>query len=186
MRILLASCSVTALALGTIDVGMVAFAKDNGVPALSGLLLACVAAGSCSSAIWYGRHAWRAPLHGRFLIGCGVLVVSTLPLTLASSVDVMVPLGFIAGSAISPAQIAGFGLVERLVPQAMLTEGFTWVSTALGFGVGIGVTVSGRAIDGIGASRAFLICPSAVLAGGLIGLAGIRALRRRSPAAELT
>jgi MFS family permease len=186
VRVLVSCCAIIALAFGTIDVGMVAFATDNGRPALSGLLLACVAAGSGSSAIWYGRRAWRAPLHRRFLIGCGVLVLSTLPLTLASSLGAMVPLGFVAGSAISPVLIAGFSLVERLVPRAMLTEGFTWVSTALGFGVGIGVTVGGRAIDAIGASRAFLLCPTAALVGGLIGVAGLSALRRRPPAADLT
>ncbi len=181
MRVLVAACAVTALALGTIDVGMVAFAADHGVPALSGLLLACVAAGSGTSAVWYGRRQWRAPLHRRFLLGCAVLVLSTFPLTFAPSIPVIVPLGFVCGTAISPALIAGFGLVERLVPRALLTEGFTWLSTALGFGVGMGVTVSGRTIDAVGVSRAFLLCPCAVLLGGLVALAGVRSLRGQPP-----
>ncbi len=181
VRVLVTACVVLALALGTIDVGMVAFATDHGVPALSGLLLACVAAGSGTSAVWYGRRHWRAPLHRRFLLGCAFLVLSTLPLSLAPSLAVIVPLAFLCGTAISPALIAGFGLVERLVPRAMLTEGFTWVSTALGFGVGMGVTVSGRTIDAFGVSRAFLICPCAVLLGGLVGLAGVRSLRGQAP-----
>jgi MFS family permease len=183
MRVLVAACAVTALALGTIDVGMVAFAADHGVPALSGLLLACVAAGSGSSAVWYGRRQWRAPLQRRFLVGLAFLIASTAPLSLARSLGSMVPLAFLAGSTISPALIAGFGLVERLVPRAMLTEGFTWLSTGLGFGVGMGVTLSGRTIDALGVSRAFLLCPCAVLTGGLIGLAGVRALRDQAPPA---
>lgn len=180
VRVLVCACVVLATALGTIDLGMVAFATAHGVAPYSGLLLACVAAGSGTSAMWYGRVHWRAPLERRFLTGCGVLVLSTVPLSLASSVGAMIPLAYLAGSAISPSLIAGFGLVERLVPPVMLTEGFTWVSTALMFGVGVGVTVSGRAIDAVGASRAFLISPTAVLLGTLIGLAGLPALRRRA------
>jgi hypothetical protein len=93
-----------------------------------------------------------------------------------------VPLAYVAGLAISPALIACFGLVERLVPRSMLTEGFTWISTALAFGVGIGVTLSGRAIDALGANHALLISPASVLAGGLLALAGHAALGR--PAAN--
>lgn len=178
VRVLVASCVLIGTAFGTIDVGMIAFASAHGGAADSGLLLAAVASGSGCSAVWYGRRSWRAPLHRRFLEGCVVLVVSTSLLTLASSVLAIVPLAFVAGTAISPVLIPVFGLVEGLTPRSILTEGFTWVSTALAFGVGTGVTVSGRVIDAIGPSSAFLICPSVVLLAGIVGFTGRGALRR--------
>lgn len=181
VRVLVASCALVGVALGTIDVGMIAFASARDASAISGLLLATVAAGSGSSAVWYGRRPWRAPLHRRFLIGCGMLVVSTSLLTFATSVPVILPLAFLAGTTISPVLIPGFGLVERLVTRSMLTEGFTWVSTAFAFGVGSGVTLSGRVIDAVGPSRSFLICPVVVLAAGLLGLSGVGVLRVPRP-----
>jgi len=181
VRVLVASCVLIGTAFGTIDVGMIAFASAHGSSAGSGFLLAAVASGSGCSAVWYGRRSWRAPLHRRFLSGCVVLVLSTSLLTLAASIVAIVPLAFLAGTAISPVLIPGFGLVEALVPRAMLTEGFTWVSTALAFGVGAGVTVSGRLIDAVGPSRAFLICPTVVVLAALLGLSGRGALRRGRP-----
>ena len=94
---------------------------------------------------------------------------------------VIVPLAYVAGTAISPVLIPSFGLVETLVPRALLTEGFTWVSTALAFGVGTGVSLSGQVVDAVGPSRAFLICPAVILLAGLIGLSGRGALSRTQP-----
>lgn len=181
VRVLVTSCVLIGVALGTIDVGMVAFASHRHLPAIAGLLLATVAAGSGSSAVWYGRRQWRAPLHRRFVLGAGVLAVSTSLLAGAPSVVVILPAAFLAGTAISPVVIPAFGLVERLVPRPLLTEGFTWVSTAFAFGVGIGVTVSGRVIDAVGPSPSFLVCPGVVLAAGSVALSGIRFLRRTQP-----
>ena len=59
--------------------------------------------------------------------------------------------------AISPTLIAGFSLVEAVVPPSRLTEGFAWISTALNIGVSAGAAVSGRIVDGYGASPAYLV-----------------------------
>jgi MFS family permease len=166
-----------AIAFGIIDTTIVGYASHTSVAAYSGLLLACVAAGSATSAIWYGRVTWKAPLHRRFLIGGAALIVSTAPLCFTPTISLMIPLAFFAGSAISPALIAAFGLLERLVPAHVLTEGFTWVSTALTLGAGIGVAISGQAIDAIGVGKTFLLAPTAALLSVLVGLTGLKSLR---------
>jgi MFS family permease len=174
VRLLCLACVLVGLVFGTIDVAMVAFAADHHQSGLAGLLLALVAAGSGTSGILYGRRRWVRPLHHRFVIACGLLAASMSTLRFAPSVGVMAVLAFIAGLAISPTLIAGFGLVERLVPRPMLTEGFTWVSTSLGLGVGLGVSASGRLVDSFGASRTFLLCPCAAIAAGILATLGHR------------
>ena len=66
--------------------------------------------------------------------------------------------------AISPTFITAFGLVERHVPGAKLTEGITWVSTGIGIGMAIGSFASGWVIDAFGANDGFWV---SVAAGGI-------------------
>lgn len=174
VRLLCLACVLVGVVFGTIDVAMVAFAAAHGERGLAGLLLALVAAGSGTSGVLYGRRRWTSTLHRRFVIACGLLAASMSTLRFAPSVAIMMPLAFGAGLAISPTLIAGFGLVERLVPRPMLTEGFTWVSTSLGLGVGLGVSVSGRFVDSFGASRTLLLCPCAAIAAGTLAMLGRR------------
>nr|BFE81579.1 hypothetical protein GCM10020093_041800 [Planobispora longispora] len=65
------------------------------------------------------------------------------PIALIGDVWVMAVALFVAGLAISPTIIAGYALIERLVPAHLLTEGMTWVSTAVGFGVALGAWAAG-------------------------------------------
>ena len=70
----------------------------------------------------------------------------------------------LAGATIAPTLIVGFSLVERLVPDARLTEGLTLISTALSLGVSAGALAAGQVIDEAGASSAFWV---ATISGGL-------------------
>ena len=92
-----------------------------------------------------------------------VLWVGTFPLTLAPSVALMAPASILAGVAIAPTLIAGFTLVQKLVPSGALTEGLNWTITALGVGAAVGAWMSGLISDSAGGRIAFLI---AVVAGG--------------------
>ncbi|MDQ3477148.1 MAG: MFS transporter, partial [Actinomycetota bacterium] len=47
--------------------------------------------------------------------------------------------------------------VEVLVPKAIVTEGFTWVGTAVGLGVAVGAGSSGLLVESFGANQAFLV-----------------------------
>lgn len=181
VRVLAGTCLVVGLVFGTMDVSMVAFAKLHGNAAVAGGLLALIAAGSGSSGLWYGRHTWRTSLVRRLLTGCVVLAVVTGLLPVASGIPVMAGFAFVAGLAISPTLIPAFGLVERLVPAGMLTEGFTWVSTALALGVGVGVVLAGQLVDASGPSHALIVCPAAALAAAVVGFAGRRRLSTTSP-----
>jgi predicted MFS family arabinose efflux permease len=96
----------------------------------------------------------------------------------------MAVFAYVAGLAIAPTLIPAFGLVERLVPPRMLTEGFTWISTALALGVGGGVVLAGQLVDSGGPSRAFIVCPAAAAAALVLGSAGRRYLSNAPQPAE--
>jgi predicted MFS family arabinose efflux permease len=183
MRILALTCVCVGLVFGTIDVGLVAFAGAHGHRPLSGVLLALVACGSGSSGIWYGRRVWRAPLRRRLIIACCALATTMGTLPFAPNVAVMAPLAYVAGFAVSPTLIASFALAERSVPARMLTEGFTWITTALAVGAGAGVSIAGGLVDAFGASRTLIVCPCAALAAGACAALGRRHLTGRVAAA---
>jgi MFS family permease len=163
LRVLVATFVAVGAIFGILDVAMVAFAGQAGAPAAAGPLLALVAAGSLLAGLAYGARSWRWPLDKRFVASVVVLWGGTVPLALVPSVALMAPAATLAGVAIAPTLIAGFTLVQKLVPSGALTEGLNWLITALGVGAAIGAWTAGLIADSAGGDTAFLI---AVVAGG--------------------
>ena len=84
---------------------------------------------------------------------------------------------FVSGASISPTFITAFGLIERLVPAAKLTEGITWVMTGIGIGMAIGSFASGWVIDAFGAASGFwvsVVAGATALATALAGNCQLR------------
>jgi MFS family permease len=163
LRVLVATFVAAGAIFGTLDVATVAFAGQVGAPAAAGPLLALVAAGSLLAGLTYGTRSWRWPLEKRFVASVVELWGGTVPLALAPSVALMAPAATLAGVAIAPTLIAGFTLVQKLVPSEALTEGLNWTITALGVGAAVGAWTAGLIADSAGGRIAFLV---AVLAGG--------------------
>ncbi|TIL78641.1 MAG: MFS transporter, partial [Mesorhizobium sp.] len=85
----------------------------------------------------------------------------TLPLLVADTVPLLALAVFVSGVAISPTFITAFGLIERRVPEAMLTEGVTWVMTGIGIGMALGSFAAGLVVDAFGAQNGFLVSVAA-------------------------
>src|SRR5215218_5248961 len=163
LRVLVATFVAAGAIFGNLDVAMVAFAGQVGSPGAAGPLLALVAAGSLFAGLAYGMRGWRWPLDKRFVASVVVLWGGTVPLVFVPSVALMAPAATLAGVAIAPTLIAGFTLVQKLVPSRALTEGLNWMITTLGVGAAIGAWTAGLIADSAGGATAFLI---AVVAGG--------------------
>lgn len=98
------------------------------------------------------------------LIAVSVLALTALPLLVAnSSVALLAFAVFLSGVAISPVFITSFGLIERRVPESMLTEGVTWVMTGIGIGMAFGAFISGWVIDNFGPDNGFWVSVAASL-----------------------
>jgi MFS family permease len=179
LQVLVATFVAAGAIFGTLDVAMVAFAGLVGSPAAAGTLLALVAAGSLLAGLVYGTRSWRWPLDKRFLASVVVLWAGTLPLVFAPSVALMAPAAALAGVAIAPTLIAGFTLVQKLMPSGALTEGLNWTITALGVGAAAGAWTAGYIADSAGGRTAFLVAVAAGAAAAIVAAGGRSSLRVR-------
>jgi predicted MFS family arabinose efflux permease len=107
------------------------------------------------------------------------MAATLAPLPFVGPLPVLAVVLFVAGLAISPTLIAGFSLVEAVVPASRLTEGFAWVSTALNVGVSAGAAISGQVVDGFGATTAYLVAMTFGLSAAVACVAGAIVDRRR-------
>lgn len=165
---------------GAVDVATIAFAEEAGREPLAGVILGIFAAGSLVSGLGYGAKHWLSPLWSRFVIGMLLLAVGVSLFLFVTSLPVLAVVMFVVGFAIAPTLINGNNLVQILVPPAQLTEGLTWVGTALAAGVSLGMSVGGQQIDDGGAHAGFMVVMAAGAFSALMTFAFLPVLRRRS------
>lgn len=149
---------------GGISVSTIAFAEQTD-PALTGVLLGSFAVGSFLSALLVGRQqrTWR--LTSQVRLATITLTVALTPLAFVSEPWLYALVAFIAGLNISAVVIGSFGLIERMVPNARLTEGMTVMVSGMSLGVAAATTASGVIIDASGPSQSLMLAAgSAALA----------------------
>ena len=145
----------------TAEVTVVAITEKLGTPNAATLVIGVYALGSFLVGLVLGAVQLKLALHRQLLIAVAVLAVTALPLLIADTVPLLVVTVFLSGVAISPTFITAFGLIERRVPQSMLTEGVTWVMTGIGIGMALGAFVSGWVVDTFGAGNGFWVSVAA-------------------------
>jgi MFS family permease len=172
--------TLVMVCLGTIfataEVSTVALTREWGDPDAASIVIGVYAAGSFILGVIIGGLKLKAPLHRQMLVAIGVLLIATFPLLLADRVFVLMVTIFLSGVAVSPTFITAYGLVERLVPQAVLTEAITWVGTGTGIGMALGAFASGWVIDTFGARNGFWLSVAAATAALAIVALGQRTL----------
>ncbi|CUX51539.1 MFS transporter [Agrobacterium genomosp. 13] len=164
----------------TAEVSAVAITKQLGQPEAASLVIGVYAIGSFVVGLLLGAINPKIPLHRQLLIAVSVLALTALPLLFATTaVGLLAFAVFLSGVGISPIFITAFGLIERRVPESMLTEGVTWVMTGIGIGMALGAFISGWVIDNFGAGNGFWV--SVVASLSTVTIIG---LGQRSLAAE--
>ncbi len=163
--------------IGALQVTVVAFTHNRGIPLAAGWLLAGWGISSMISGLVYGAVSWRWSVGLRFLLSMACLAVGTGVLVITESVVVLGLLLLATGASSSPALIAGFSLVQRLVPSRQLTEGIAWLSAAMTVGYGLATGLVGMIIDNHGARWAFGVPLASALLGLGIASVGYRRYR---------
>jgi MFS family permease len=181
MVVLTGSMVFMGAVFGGVEVTMAAFTGQHGNRGATGVVLACFALGSVVAGLVYGARQWTSPLPRRYLLQTVIFAILIPVFLLPESVLGLAVAAAVVGLGIAPVLIAGFGLVDRLVPASGLTEGLSWVLTGLNFGYGASAAVSGAVADRYGAHAAFL--SPAVLGVLLVVIAAglLRRLRVRAP-----
>lgn len=148
----------------TAEVSAVAITEKLGEPGAASLVIGVYAVGSFVVGLIVGALNLKLALEKQLAIALAILAVTAWPLLLVDNVPMLALAVFASGVAISPTLITAFGLIERRVPAAMLTEGITWVMTGIGIGMALGSFVTGWVVDTFGAGNGFVV---SVVAGAL-------------------
>ncbi|MEC9247084.1 MFS transporter [Nitratireductor rhodophyticola] len=160
----------------TAEVSSVAITKALGQPGAASLVIGVYAVGSFLIGIVIGALNLKMPLQRQLAIAVAVIAFTTLPLLFADTVPLLAVAVFVSGLAVSPTFITAFGVIERRVSPAMLTEGITWVMTGIGIGMALGSFVAGWVIDAFGPQNGFWVSVAAGFSALLTVLLGQRSL----------
>jgi MFS family permease len=160
-------------AFGLLEIGVVAYATERGHPALSGVLLGFMSAGSAFGGLAYGSRSWRAPLTRQFALTLGIMAFGLASLALPWNPWPFGALSILAGVVMAPALTIQSMLVAKTAPPEQATEAFTWSASALLSGVGIGFALGGALLETGSSSSVFAAASLAALlaaSGAWIGL----------------
>lgn len=150
LRALVATSTFAGVTWGALAFGLTALAVNLGNSRASGVLLAAVSIGSIAGGLLYGGRAWGWSTLGRYRLLLTVTIVCGLPLLIANSIAVALPMSLLAGFPLAAAYAASYVLTGRSAMEGTTTEAFTWTSSAFALGVALGNSgggVVGQAVD---------------------------------------
>ncbi len=154
---LLATMAVLGGVFAGIEVAVIALARGEGHTGVAGFVLAIWSVSSMVAGLVVGGLHRGPPLGRQLLVATVAMTLLLLPLPLTSGLAPVAMLLLLGGFAISPALIAGFALVDQLVPAGQLTEGLTWVTASLSVGFAVGTALSGIMVDRHGPQAGFWV-----------------------------
>ncbi|HVP08611.1 MAG TPA: MFS transporter, partial [Burkholderiales bacterium] len=144
---LLAVIVCYASAFGLVEIGTTAYATESGRPALAGVLLGVMSIGSAAGGLVYGSRSWGLPLARQFPLMLAIMGLGIAPLALLDALWPFALWCVAAGVAMAPALIMQSMLVAKSSRPEHSTEAFTWSSTGLLAGVGLGLTLGGGLLE---------------------------------------
>ncbi len=157
MIVLALTYVATGAVFGAIDLSVVANSDAVNMSFAAGMILGAMSLGSMLSALYYGSKVWHPPLWKLFMIGVLLIAVGVSTFVLAPNLIVLAILMFVAGMSVAPTMTNVNTIVQRISPPDRLTEGLTWMSTAMTLGVSFGSGIAGPVIDHAGYHGGFLV-----------------------------
>ena len=167
---LLAVVVCYATAFGLVEIGTTAYASEVGRPALAGILLGIMSIGSAAGGIVYGSRNWRLPLARQFALTLAIMGIGVAPLALLSPIWAFAIWCLAAGVVMAPALIMQAMLVAKIARAEHSTEAFTWSSTSLLAGVGLGLTGGGALLEYARSPAVFAAAAAMSLAAGALAV----------------
>lgn len=163
-----------AMAFGLTELAVAAAAAEANRPALAGVFLGLMSAGSAFGGLAYGSRSWRGPLIRQFSATLAVMGAGLLVLAGPWSVMMFGLLSIFAGVVMAPALIIQSMLVAKTAKPQHVTEAFTWSTSGLLAGIGLGMAAGGALVEW-GRSPAALCAAGAA---ALIAAAAARLMAR--------
>src|SRR6185503_1521662 len=122
-------------AFGFVEIGVTAYAAE------------AVSAGFALGGLAYGSRGWHLPLARQFALALGILAAGLAVLALPWPPTVFAFWCALAGIAMAPVLIIQSMLAAKIALPEHATEAFTWTTSALLSGVGIGLAAGGALLE---------------------------------------
>ena len=117
--------------------------------------LGLMSLGSAIGGIAYGGRTWHAPLARQFSVALAIVGAGLAILAIDWTPWPFAALCVLAGVAIAPGLIVQSMLTARMARPEHATEAFTWTTSALLAGVGIGLAAGGALLEVFTSRAAF-------------------------------
>jgi predicted MFS family arabinose efflux permease len=170
VRAIVATSALFGVYFGVAQIGIVALGQEHGTSQASGVLISLWCVGSLAGGLVYGARAWRSPPGRRYAACLLLLAATTVPLMLAGSFAVAIPLVILAGVAQAPTISTQSSLLNRLAPAGAMTEAFTWAAAAVTSGVAMGTAIAGTLVDSSGVATVFALSALAAFAATVVAV----------------
>jgi MFS family permease len=174
MRMLVVAFVIGGVSVGAVEIGIPAFAEQEGTRGDSGWLFALWAFGSLAGGLWYGARRWRLPAARRFVILTGLFAIGLAPLPFAASLPVFAALVVVAGLALAPSTAAAYSLIGELAPEGSTTESYGWQIVGYVVGGACGAWLGGILVDELSVAAALALAPATAACVALVALGGLR------------
>lgn len=161
-------------AFGLVEIGITAFAAEAGKPALAGLILGLMSVGSAAGGLAYGSRSWRSPLRRQFALMLLLMGIGVATLALVANTFLFAALGVVAGIVMAPALIIQSMLVVKTAPAQYTTEAFTWSTTCLLTGVGLGLAAGGLILETATSAAVFVAAGLVAITAAVLAYASLR------------
>lgn len=159
-----------ASAFGFMEIALTAYAAERGNTALAGVLLGVMSTGSALGALAYGSRVWRLPLTRQFALALALMAAGLAILTAPWPLVPFALFCVLAGIAMAPALIIQSMLAASIARAEHATEAFTWTTSALLAGVGIGLAAGGALLEVFPSTAALAAAAGVALVAAVLAL----------------
>ena len=171
---LIAVIVLYATAFGLMEIGVTAYSSELQNAALAGVFLGVMSAGSAVGGLAYGSRAWRLPLARQFSLSLAVMGLGLGALALPWDAWGFGLWSVVAGVAMAPTLIIQSMLIAKIARPEHSTEAFTWSSSALLGGVGIGLAGGGALLERYSSHAPLAAAAAGALLAALLARAGLK------------
>lgn len=159
---------------GLVDIAVATYAYEIQSPALAGVILGVMSIGSAAGGLAYGSRPWHLPLTRQFAWSLIVMGVSIVPMAFIAHPAFLALFAIASGVTMSPPLIIQSTMVAKTMPTSQMAEAFTWVTTAMLCGVGLGFAFGGLVAEAQGATAVFLLAAVITTVTGLAARVTLR------------
>lgn len=176
LRAILASCLAYALGFGLFEAGIATYCKQLGAAPHTGGVLGLTSITSAGAVLLYGSREWQTPLVTHYRIGMLVTGALLLLCALADDLLSLYLLAALASTPMATVLAAQNMLLVKVAPPGRVAECYTWVGTALLFGVSGGLAAGGMLSGQDSAPLAIAAAGSSALLAALVAGRTVRHL----------